>query len=58
MYTERVVMSNEKEQKNKKSIHLEWRDYVALIIASLQTIMLPIIVCIVVLILLVLILGR
>jgi hypothetical protein len=46
-------MSTEEDRRNR-GMHLEWRDYVAIVIASLETTLLPIIIPIVVLILVVL----
>lgn len=46
-------MSDKKEDKQEKSTHLELRDYVAFVIASMQTTLFPILVLMVVLILLV-----
>ncbi|MGA8856931.1 MAG: hypothetical protein WB643_07175 [Candidatus Bathyarchaeia archaeon] len=48
-------MSRE-EDDTKESVHLDWRDYVAIIIASFETTLLPILVVIAVLILLALLL--
>jgi len=48
-------MSREDDEQNK-NVHLEWRDYVAIIIASLETTLLPIFVSVVVLILIVILL--
>jgi hypothetical protein len=39
------------DDKRNKNVHLEWRDYVAIMIASLETILLPIIISVAVLIL-------
>jgi hypothetical protein len=47
-------MSDEKEDERRKGNHLELRDYVAFVIASMQTTLLPIVILIVVLILLLL----
>jgi hypothetical protein len=49
-------MSGEKEKAQQKSLHLEWRDYVAITIASLETTLLPIVVTALLLIFLVLVL--
>ena len=46
------------ESEEEKSSHLEWRDYVAIFIASLETTLLPLLVSMVVLILVVLALRR
>jgi len=46
-------MSTEEDKRNRR-VHLEWRDYMAIVIASLETTLLPIIIPIVVLILVVL----
>jgi hypothetical protein len=51
------LMSRE-EYDTKESVHLDWRDYVAIIIASFETTLLPILVVIAVLILLALLLRR
>jgi hypothetical protein len=51
-------MPGKKEDEREKSTHLELRDYVAFVIASLQTILLPILVMIVVLILLLVFIHR
>ena len=48
-------MSREDDEQNK-NVHLEWRDYVAIMIASLETTLLPIIVSVAVLILIVILL--
>ena len=53
MHSERDTMSDKKEDKQEKSTHLELRDYVAFVIASMQTTLFPILVLMVVLILLV-----
>jgi hypothetical protein len=47
------IMSREDDKQNK-NVHLEWRDYVAIMIASLETTLLPIIISVAVLILIVL----
>jgi hypothetical protein len=47
-------MSDEKEDERRKSTGLELRDYVAFVIASMQTTLLPIVILIVVMILLLL----
>jgi hypothetical protein len=49
-------MSEKKKDKQKKSNHLELKDYVAFIIASMQTTLLPILILIIVLLLLVVLL--
>jgi hypothetical protein len=49
------IMSREDDEQNK-NVHLEWRDYVAIMIASLETTLLPIIVSVAVLILIVILL--
>lgn len=46
-------MSTDEDEKTRQ-VQLEWRDYVALMIASLETTLLPIIISIVVLVLVVL----
>ena len=51
------LMSRE-EYDTKESVHLDWRDYVAIIIVSFETTLLPILVVIAVLILLALLLRR
>jgi len=51
-------MSEEKKDKQKKSDHLELKDYVAFIIASMQTTLLPILILIIVLLLLVVFIHR
>jgi len=50
---ERDTMSENKEDKQKKDNHLELKDYLAFIIASMQTTLLPILILIIVLLLLV-----
>lgn len=52
-FVERQFMSTEEDKRNRR-VHLEWRDYMAIVIASLETTLLPIIIPIVVLILVVL----
>lgn len=42
--------------ENEKEVHLEWRDYAAIFMASLETTLLPILVSMVVLVLVVLLL--
>jgi hypothetical protein len=44
---------NKKDKQKKNDNHLEFRDYVAFIIASMQTTLLPILILIIVLLLLV-----
>ncbi len=51
-------MSDEDEFQRKNNLHFEWRDYVAITIASLETTLLPIIITVAVLILVVLLLRR
>ena len=46
------------DRPTEKSLKLDWRDYVALTIASLQTVLMPIIVMIVLLVVLALILTH
>ena len=58
MNGEQSTMSREKEQKRQETNHLEWRDYFAIAIASLETTLLPIIVSMIVLLLVVLLLRR
>lgn len=43
-----ISMTDEKERK-EATVHLEWMDYVAIIIASLQTTLLPFLIVVVVL---------
>ena len=50
------IMSGEKEKEQQRSLHLEWRDYIAIAIASLETTLLPIVVTALLLILMVLVL--
>jgi len=45
-------MSQKKKEEREKTPHLELRDYVAFVVASLQTTLLPILILIVVLIVL------
>ena len=40
------------KSSNKEEVHLDWRDYIALTIASLETFLLPIVVFIIVIIVL------
>ena len=40
-------MSDDKEQK--KEVHLEWRDYVAIVIAMFETVLVPVLVVILIL---------
>lgn len=47
-------MSGDDKIRDKDTVHLEWRDYVAITIATLETTLLPIMVTVAVLILLVL----
>ena len=47
-------MASDDKSRDEKAVHLEWRDYVAIIIASFETTLLPILVTVAVLILLVL----
>jgi hypothetical protein len=54
--SERNIMSGEKEKERQRSLHLEWRDYIAIAIASLETTLLPIVVTVLLLIFLVLVL--
>jgi hypothetical protein len=49
-------MSSEKERERQKSLHLEWRDYVAIAIASLESTFLPIVITALILLFLVLVL--
>lgn len=44
-------LSSEEERKRTSTNRLEWRDYVALVVASLETTLLPILVMIAVLVL-------
>jgi hypothetical protein len=53
---EQYIMSSEKEREQQKTSHLEWRDYVAIAIASLETTLLPIVVTALLLLVLVLVL--
>jgi len=46
------------EQKGDTTVHLDWRDWVALTIASMETILLPAIVLVVVMIVLAILFGR
>jgi hypothetical protein len=47
-------MSSEKEEEQLRSLHLEWRDYLAMAIASLETTLLPVVVTVLLLIFLML----
>jgi len=40
-------LSDDKEQK--KEVHLEWRDYVAIVIAMFETVLVPVLVVILIL---------
>jgi hypothetical protein len=48
----------EAERQGDTTIHLEWRDWVALTIASLETILLPAVAIIAILIILVILFGH
>lgn len=48
----------EAEQKADVAVHLEWRDWIALAIASLETILLPVVAIVVVLIVLAILFGH
>lgn len=52
-----ATLPNEKEERDR-DVHLEWRDYAAIVIAALQTTLLPFLVVIVVLLALWYILAR
>jgi hypothetical protein len=54
---EREIKSLEQQKKTKDTSTLEWKDYIAITIASLETFLLPIIILIAVLLFLVLILA-
>lgn len=56
--SERDIMSNEEERKRSQTMHLEWRDYVALVVASLETTLLPILVMVAMLVLFALVVIR
>ncbi len=47
---------SEDEEEEHKEIHLEWRDYVAIIIAMFETVLVPVLVVLVILVALVFIL--
>jgi hypothetical protein len=51
-------MSGEREDKREETAHLEWQDYLAIAIASLQTTLLPVVVMVIILLLAVLVLKR
>jgi hypothetical protein len=51
-------MPEKKKEKQRKGDHLEFKDYVAFIIASMQTTLLPILILIIVLLLLVVFIHR
>jgi len=51
------MMSPEGDEQTRND-HLEWRDYIAITIALLETTLLPLVISIVVLILIVLVLRR
>jgi hypothetical protein len=44
--SERDIMSSGKERERSETVHLEWRDYVAMVIAFFETTLLPILVMI------------
>ncbi len=46
------------EDKDDRSVHLELRDYIAIVIASLQTVLLPFLIVIAVLVALWLVISR
>jgi len=56
--SERDTMSSEEERERTKTNRLEWRDYVALVVASLETTLLPILVMIAMLVLFALVVIR
>jgi hypothetical protein len=51
-------MSSEEERKRTRANRLEWRDYIALVVASLETTLLPILVMIAMLVLFALVIIR
>jgi hypothetical protein len=51
-------MSSEEERERSQTMHLEWRDYVALVVASLETTLLPILVMVAMLVLFALVVIR
>jgi hypothetical protein len=51
-------MSQEKKEESEKILLLEWKDYVAIVIAAFQTTLLPIVVTILVLVIMALALRR
>ena len=51
-------MARENEDQSKKDVHLEWKDYLAIVIAALETTLLPVLILILVLVLMLLVLRR
>jgi len=51
-------MSSEEERERRNTVRLEWRDYVALVVASLETTLLPILVMVAMLVLFALLFVR
>ena len=56
--SERDIMSSEEERERTRANRLDWRDYVALVVASLETTLLPILVMIAMLVLFALLVIR
>ncbi len=50
------MSTEDEEEEDKKEFHLEWRDYVALVIAMLETVLVPVLVVLVILVLIVVVL--
>ena len=46
---------SEDEEEQRREVHLEWRDYVAIVIAMFETVLAPVIVILLVLVALVLV---
>ena len=51
-------MARENDEKQKKDVHLEWKDYAAIVIAAFETTLLPFLILVVVLVFMLLVLRR
>jgi len=49
-------LSDDEEEEQHREIHLEWRDYIAVVIAMFETVLIPVLVVLVVLVALVFVL--
>jgi len=47
------LSDEEEEEEQRRDVHLEWRDYVAIIVAMFETVLVPILVILAVLLVLV-----